>query len=121
MDLLKINLGDVRQQINLLEAKGNALLDTAKSLREALSVLEDFAAKDRILEPNSNGSPKSRMEQLTDFLREKGPMLRKDILKQIEMPKGTIGVYLTRENFTRDDEGRWYVDENEEEWGEDEE
>jgi hypothetical protein len=40
-------------------------------------------------------------------------MARKDIIARSGIPSGTLGMILKPENFSQDDEGRWFVPEEE--------
>jgi len=56
------------------------------------------------------GGGGKRVEQLTEFLRARGPMKRKEIIAEAGMPEGTISMLLAqKEKFVQDEEGRWKV------------
>jgi hypothetical protein len=52
----------------------------------------------------------TRVEQITTLLRHHGPLSQKEITDRVKIPKGTVSVLLTqRREFSKNDEGKWYV------------
>jgi hypothetical protein len=104
----KVMAADLRQ-------KAQRLLDAAKAIEETYGI----AISD---EPSTNGSsgvpngteakrrgPKSknRLQQLIDFFKGHGPMKRKDLFEQCDIPAGTLSMLLAGPDFTKQDDGRW--------------
>lgn len=70
----------------------------------ASAVHEEFLEIDEPEQPRM-----SRLEQLTAFLRESGPMHRSDIAERSGIPVGTLSAILNDDNFGKDEDGRWMV------------
>jgi hypothetical protein len=84
----------------------------AARLEEEATRLENAA---RVLQagPQSNGhpqSPKTQVAQLTDFLRERGPLTRSQI-KAAGVNDSILKNWLRAEFFDKDEQGRWSVKE----------
>jgi hypothetical protein len=102
-----------------LESTATAYEQAAEKLREAASILRNgpvqpiAANTDRVV---ANGTPTgTRLDQLTEWLRARGPSTRKEIKAGCGLPDCTISALLTRNHFDKDDEGRWKVREESEE------
>jgi len=56
------------------------------------------------------GGKSERLEALLSYFKTNGPAYRKDILKETNIPSGTISFLLRkREYFDRDERGRWIL------------
>lgn len=107
----------LRQQADELEKAGKALLDAGQQMRAAANVLSGLSQTNgkpttSTFVPTVNptlGAP--RLEQLRTWLKEHGPMRRKEVLASCGLPPGTVSVLLKEKNFSKDQEGRWYVPE----------
>lgn len=103
---------DLLLQAEEMDRAGRTLLETAKKLRETASVLASLTPSVGG-EAAKNGAgrkrPKTRLQELTDWLREHGPMSRGEIKKSSGIPAGTAGALLTRKNFIQTDGDLWTV------------
>ncbi len=81
---------------------------TAKKLMDAADALDKVTAQ-ADQSNNKAAAGKTRLEQLRAFLLQNGPMTRREIRARIGLPGGTLAALLTRANFDRDGEGRWFV------------
>lgn len=54
----------------------------------------------------------TRIQQLQDWLRQHGPLRRKDVISRCGIPQGTVGVILREDNgFKKNRDDEWYVPE----------
>jgi hypothetical protein len=98
---------DLAKQLRVEAARLEA---AAGKLREAAVVLEGPANKNGHTDRSTSADPSgTRLDQIRAFLREHGPLQRRDVFAGLPIPRGTLSALLTAEHFDRDDEGRWSV------------
>ncbi len=81
----------------MLQRKAEALLKAADLLDP--KVVEND-------EPQDEETRSSRLEQLKEYLSEKGPRTRKQILRDTSIPRGSLTFLLGKDDFVEDG-GRW--------------
>src|SRR5258706_9092959 len=100
---------------NQLIAEASRWEKYAKKLREAADLLDGKPAEDRPAKVRHSAPPAAtpsgtREAQLQKFLEHHGPTTRSVLVKQTEIPLGSIkGVLRKSKLFERDKQGRWKV------------
>jgi hypothetical protein len=103
-----------------LEERASRLLATAKSLREVYGLPDAGTDPENVERLESAVTFASaaegkvrrgdRLPQLGNFLREHGPMTRKEIETKSDIPSGTIATLLLKEEvFEQQEDGKWAV------------
>jgi hypothetical protein len=109
----EVTPAELRGQARELREKSQSYMAASKKLEEAADALERITGTLNAVKKTIDEAEAvvGRMGQIHQLLRQKGPLLRKDVLRLSGIPAGTIGAYLTKTNFRRDKLGRWSLKE----------
>lgn len=111
MDMLDAR--EIRNEVRLLRERADKLEKIA-NIVESLPVAEagDSGKQDKPGRPKITVPGETRLEQLANLLRARGPMSRSEIESE-GFPAGTLASYLREaKGFVKLDDGRWTVPEN---------
>ncbi|MGA2620163.1 MAG: hypothetical protein ABSF26_21300 [Thermoguttaceae bacterium] len=108
------------RQAGEMQRAGQTLLDAAEKMRAAADVLaglrsgpSDNGAAGQLRTPGRRAKAaagQTRLEQLIDFVRDNGPISRRDAKAKSGIPPGTVGALLTSKYFDYDKDGKtWTV------------
>jgi len=106
---------DPRTMADILRRKAQRLIEAAELIEEVHGLNSNHRAPETVSrEPKSGntkktGRPGNRLVQLIEFLKEYGPMARKDISVKSGIPIGTVHHLLGSSEFIKDSNGLWRV------------
>jgi len=110
------NGSQLREQAQRFRAAATKLIEVAEILDGTnVGGNKDSSALDSGRQPANNATNPhkktgKRLTQIRDFLKAKGPSLRKDVIAGVNMPAATVAYILKEENgFKRDENRRWSV------------
>ncbi len=107
MRLVSISLDDLEIRISQLREHANALLKEADEVEAFLKKAAELGTESSANFPIAT-TRKTRKQELSGFLRARGPHTRKDICEATGIPDGTVAYEMRdREVFTQNRDGTW--------------
>lgn len=96
-------------RINELQALAKQYRAAARKLDEAAAVFRGAQTGETNGGVNGKAPRGTRLNELKEFIKKRGAMTRKEIVKESGMPKGTISTYLNDKHFKKEGKNKWIV------------